>query len=286
MEIVLAVLVIYLIYQVIELNRFSVKKVSFTHDTLTGSFVFLSDVHGNTYGDLKKKKSRLVKKITELSPEGIILGGDTVSKKHPEQYEVMLELIRQLKEVAPVYYLFGNHETALEIRDEERFADYIKKLEEMGVLIYRNQEFFPCMNKAISCYALELPLSQYEKRVKKPLSEDIVEDVRCKWKGKGMRFLFVHQPTYADEFAKLFTDGIFCGHTHGGLVRIPGIGGLLDPELNIFPKYDGGTYLIGEEKRTKLVVSQGVGTHHFHIRVFDSAQLVYVTINSCKDDKN
>lgn len=290
MWIALGILLVYIIYQLIELNRFTVKHVLFNTENIDGNFVFLSDIHGKTYGNLSKRKSRLIKKIKELKPEGIVLGGDTVSKEHPEQYEVMVELISGLQEIAPVYYLYGNHETALEVRDEARFKNYMERLNTLGVQIVRNQEFNPCRDKNISGYGMELPLSQYEKWVKKPLAPEIIPETEKRWMQRedknNLRFLFVHQPSYADEYSKLNVDGIFAGHTHGGLVRIPGIGGVVSTELTLFPKYDGGVYHIGEDKETKLVVSQGLGTHHFHIRIFDSAQLIYVTISSCKEWKN
>lgn len=289
MWIALGILFVYIIYQLIELNRFAVKRVVFHTENIDGNFVFLSDIHGKTYGKLSKGKSRLVKKIKEMQPEGIVLGGDTVSKEHPEQYDTMIELISRLQEIAPVYYLFGNHETALEVWDEERFGDYVKRLNALGIQIVRNQEFYPCKDQNISGYGMELPISQYKKWTKKPLAPEIIPETKNRWKPcdeKNLRFLFVHQPSYAEEYVKLNVDGIFAGHTHGGLVRIPGLGGLVSTELTLFPKYDGGIYHIGEDKKTKLVVSQGLGTHHFHIRIFDSAQLIYVTISSCKERKN
>ncbi len=292
MWIVIGILLLYVIYQIVELNRFSVKNVFLKTDDTEGNFVFLSDIHGKTYGNLAKGQSRLVKKINELKPEGIILGGDTVSKEHPEQYETMVELIRQLQEIAPVFYLFGNHESALEVYDKARFEKYLEQLNRLKVQTIRNREFCPCKDENISGFALELPLGQYKKWEKQPLNPEIIEEVEKNWSEaigsdrNKVKLLFVHQPSYTEDYMKLQVEGIFSGHTHGGLVRIPGIGGLVSTELTLFPKYDGGVYRIGKDKKTKLVVSQGLGTHHFHIRVFDSAQLIYVTLSSCKDSKN
>ncbi len=97
--------------------------------------------------------------------------------------------------------------------------------------------------------------------------------------------MFSHQPAYADDYMKCDVDAIFSGHTHGGLVRIPGIGSVMNPEFKWWPKYGGGVYELGEQK-TKLVVSHGLGTHHIHLRVFNSAQLIYGRIFSCKDKEN
>ena len=139
---------------------------------------------------------------------------------------------------------------------------------------------------------MELPLTQYEKGTKKVLPKTVLIDAKSRIgnyinnDAKELKLLFVHQPSYAEDYLMLEPDAVFSGHSHGGLVRIPGIGGLVSTELTLFPKYDGGTYYIGENKKTTLVVSQGLGTHHFHIRVLDPAQLIYVEISSCKEAKN
>ena len=66
------IVLIYLIYQIIELNRFSVKKIELANACANGNFVYLSDVHGKTYGNLFQGKSRLVRKIADLQPQSII----------------------------------------------------------------------------------------------------------------------------------------------------------------------------------------------------------------------
>jgi uncharacterized protein len=45
--------------------------------------------------------------------------------------------------------------------------------------------------------------------------------------GQPFRFAVVHSPDAAPDLAKLGYDLIFCGHTHGGQVRIPGYGALV-----------------------------------------------------------
>jgi predicted MPP superfamily phosphohydrolase len=45
--------------------------------------------------------------------------------------------------------------------------------------------------------------------------------------GEGFRLAVVHSPDAAPALAKLGYDLIVCGHTHGGQVRVPGIGALV-----------------------------------------------------------
>lgn len=285
MKILFFLIIVFLIYQIIELNRFTVKKIQLTDKNINhgAHFVFLSDIHGHMYG----RHSRLAKKIKKLQPEGIIIGGDLISKQRWEQCQTMICLLQQLQEISPVYYVFGNHECSMEQFDKAQFDSYIEKLQSFGVQIIRNQIFYPFADKSISCYGMELPLALYKKGVRTDFPIELIQQMNLQWKEEEKtKLLFVHQPSFGDDYTKLNVKGIFSGHTHGGLVRIPGIGSLMNPELIWWPKYDSGVYEIGERKDTTLVVSNGLGTHHFHIRVFDSAQLIDVTLCPCKDEKN
>ncbi len=71
-----------------------------------------------------------------------------------------------------------------------------------------------------------------------------------------------------------------CGHNHGGLVCIPGLGSVISPQFIPFPKYDAGEFTIGGRK---VYISRGLGTHTFHIRVFNRAELVVISIKPGQD---
>ena len=59
-------------------------------------------------------------------------------------------------------------------------------------------------------------------------------------------------------------------------MRFPKIGSILSPQLLLFPKYDGGAY---EVFGKKIYVSKGLGTHTFHIRILDRAEVLRLEIN-------
>ena len=87
------------------------------------------------------------------------------------------------------------------------------------------------------------------------------------------QILLAHNPAYAENYAKWGADVTFCGHNHGGLIRIPGIGSLISPQLTLFPKYDAGKFQIGDRC---VIVSRGLGTHTFHVRIFNRAELLQI----------
>ena len=121
---------------------------------------------------------------------------------------------------------------------------------------------------------LELPLSYYKKGVETPLAPD--ELSRCLGEPDASRYqiLLAHTPKYIPEYFAWGADLCLSGHYHGGLVCIPGIGSVVSPQFELLPKYSFGRF--DEGTRTALV-SRGMGTHTFHIRIFNRSELLVVT---------
>lgn len=70
---------------------------------------------------------------------------------------------------------------------------------------------------------------------------------------------------------KMGADLILSGHFHGGVLRLPGIGGLIAPDFRLFPKYSGGIY---KEANQTIVVSRGLGVHSMPLRIFNPPELL------------
>ena len=65
------------------------------------------------------------------------------------------------------------------------------------------------------------------------------------------------------------------GHVHGGLMRLPFLGGVISPALKLFPKYDGGVF---QEGKSTLVLGRGLGTHTLPVRIFNPGEVVVIDI--------
>ena len=85
-----------------------------------------------------------------------------------------------------------------------------------------------------------------------------------------------HTPTYMKEYKEWGADLTLCGHLHGGIIRLPFIGGMITPQVELFPRYSGDMYKDGEHYS---IVSRGLGTHTVNLRYLNMAELVSVTIN-------
>ena len=92
---------------------------------------------------------------------------------------------------------------------------------------------------------------------------------------EAFHILLAHNPVYFDTYAAWGADLTLSGHLHGGIIRIPGIGGLITPQAQLFPKYDRGLISVNGKY---MVVSAGLGEHTVPIRIFNPPQLILITV--------
>ena len=84
-----------------------------------------------------------------------------------------------------------------------------------------------------------------------------------------------HNPAYMDAYLEWGADMILSGHLHGGLVRVPVLGGIVTPQGFLFPKYSGEMTKVGDQT---VIVSRGLGTHTLNIRFFNTPELVCICL--------
>lgn len=267
--------VLFVIWQKWELTRFEVTDYIVVSEKLKNQHraVVIADLHGFTYGE---KNQRLLQAIKKYNPEMILIPGDLIVSKYSDTFGTALEFLKELVKIAPVYYSFGNHETRL--REQKRinyqsFCNYIEEVKRIGVKILNNESIQLPEVEGVRITGLELPIAYYEKGRIVPMEQAYLKEFLPKPEGEAYNILLAHNPAYAEYYAHWGADITFCGHNHGGLIRIPGIGSLFSPQLTLFPKYDAGRF---EKEGKEIIVSRGLGTHTFHIRIFNRAELVNI----------
>lgn len=267
----LALAVTSIIYGLYCSNTIKIKNYSISTDKLNTStkFVFISDLHCKEYGD---KNSELVSKIKEQSPLFIAVGGDMVNKYSSDDH-VMRELLPQLADIAPTYCILGNHELIL--KDEINFKNDInstsaKLLDNEMVTIEANGE------KILLGGMSDFPYYEFNAPDYDTPERYFWDDFKDKSKN-GYSILLHHQPEYLESIMQdSNVDLVMCGHTHGGAVQIPFIGGLFAPNQGFFPKYDKGEFDLYD---TKMIISAGLGDAYPVLRLNNCPEISVVEIN-------
>lgn len=230
--------------------------------------VQLSDIHDSEFG---VNNLDLVNKVKAMSPDAIFITGDFIDGNRYD-LEHSLEIIKQLYDVAPFYFVTGNHE--ISTNDEERIKS---ELAGLGVKVLSNESVTISSQKGeqIAIGGIEDPLSSnldeqiYVEQVIGNAFKDVPDDM--------YKILLSHRPEHFDVYVDCQIDLVFSGHAHGGQLRIPGIGGLVAPGQGWFPKYTSGVY---EMDKTSMVVSRGLGNSIAPIRVFNRPEVIVVTMKS------
>ena len=88
--------------------------------------------------------------------------------------------------------------------------------------------------------------------------------------------MMAHNPEYADLYKKYKADFIVAGHLHGGLLRLPFIGGVVSPRLRLIQGCDAG--LVKLPDNSLLFVSRGIGFHTIPLRFFNRAEMNFLVL--------
>ena len=87
--------------------------------------------------------------------------------------------------------------------------------------------------------------------------------------------LLSHRPETFDIYLANDIDLVLSGHTHGGQVRIPFLGGYYAPNQGKWPKYDAGKFT---EENTTMIISRGIGNSIIPIRINNRPEIVIVEL--------
>lgn len=284
--IAVAILLIYAVWQYQELKKFEITQYEMSTSKVNKKIklVVISDLHSFTYGT---GNGRLLEAVREQQPDLILIPGDLIVSASMEKYDISAKLAKNLVRIAPVIYCNGNHESHVQqdVIDEEirqAYQDYRRQLSGFGVIFLNNeQKEFRLPGGRIRVSGVELPLSCYKKWKKPKLDSSYLQDQLGSASTDELQVLLAHHPAFAEQYAEWGADVTVCGHNHGGLIRLPGLGSIFSPQFIPFPKYDAGEFTIAGRK---VYISRGLGTHTLHIRIFNRAELAVITVqpDNCK----
>lgn len=247
----------------LEISRYEVNSKKLPESFDGFKIVQLSDLHGAEFGE---DGMELVDKVGSLEPDMIALTGDFVTDEG--DLAAVEKLAARLVKLCPVYFVSGNHEfgsgLAVKVRNILERAG-VKYLSNEYLTISRGED-------EILLGGVEDPLAYADM-----LSPDELAQKMNDAAPDAFKILLGHRNYWMTEYPELPVDLIFCGHAHGGLIRIPGVGGLIGTDRRFFPDFDAGEYNNG---RYTLIVSRGLGNSVPIPRVFNRPEIVCVELSS------
>lgn len=274
-------IIAYIIWQKKELKKFTVSVFEIPVDCddncgnsdMISKFVVISDLHNQVYG---KNNRLLLNKIDEIQPEFIVIAGDMMIAKPGYSLDVALEFIKAIAEKYKVYYGIGNHEYRLKIYPERypgMYEQFINEIKKSDVVLLENKSVvFEKNDVKINITGLEIE-RQYYKRIKNiKMPEGYIESLIGE-KTNIYTILVAHNPEYFDDYAEWGANLVLSGHIHGGMVRLPYLGGVISPKVRLFPEYDAGLF---EKNGSYMILSRGLGMHTIPVRINNRAELVEV----------
>jgi len=229
----------------------------------------MSDTHDALIG---KENSGLIEAAAEAQPDIIVLTGDIVDANRIN-IPRSLSLTERLTEIAPVYYVNGNHEASISKEEyilltEGLCACGVTVLEDTAVLLERD-------GAAIQLIGLK-DIGHLEPEWTMELRTDhIARMLAALTEEQYFRLTLSHRPELADTYAESGVNLVLCGHAHGGQVRLPILGGLIAPGQGLLPQYDAGLYAVGS---TQMIVSRGIGNSKFPFRVNNRPEIVLIEL--------
>ena len=232
--------------------------------------VHLSDLHNKRFG---ARQARLIEAVRKVKPDIIVITGDIVDYLlyRPEP---TLKLVRGLRDVAPIYYVSGNHEWA-----RPEYPAFKEQLIESGVHVLDNRVAVIDRGGKMLAIAGIDDYARYGNQpdIKKILHRTLTE-VRDQVDERAFKILLVHRPELLREYVEHHFNLIFAGHAHGGQWNLPGLGPIYAPGQGLFPRLVSG---IHRRHNVRIVISRGIGNSGILAfqRLFNKPEVIVVILN-------
>lgn len=270
--IILAMLLLLIILWTIWGNvTVGVTRYSVTSNKLPDSFdgfriVVVSDLHNASFGS---DNSQIIRKIEGEQPDIIAITGDLIDSSKTD-IEKAAALVHELTQIAPCYYVTGNHEAWV----GTKFKELEEKLIAESVQILRDQVIqLEKGSQTIQLAGLDDPdFTDRDSIVQQSMLQSKINQMDL---SEEFCILLSHRPETFQAYVEEGVDLVLSGHAHGGQFRLPFIGGIVAPNQGMFPKYDAGIYT---QNNTTMIVSRGIGNSIIPIRFNNRPELVSIEL--------
>ena len=259
--------------RVIKVTQYDVELDGITNPV---KLVVVSDIHGKVFGDDNEPLCELV---AAQEPDVIVLLGDLFPSDFQEaDAAYVLHLTEQMQSIAPVYFAMGNHEKSYTARYGDTWIDAIK---DTGATVFDET----CLDLELRGNTIRFGGSmghgylfgRTEEQFEASSDYKILTEMQ---ESPYPAILLAHWPdtvALSDGPQRWKTDLVLCGHTHGGVVRVPGIGGVYAPLQGWWPKYDYGEYQLNDQMR--MIITSGLSGHGQVPRIFNLPEICVINLH-------
>lgn len=276
----------------------------------------MSDLHDKQAGICT---NAILQSLAERQPDLICLTGDIGD---PWEARNSIKLIRKFATIAPTFVSLGNHDVMDDVTWLYELERAIRPATLLDAITGRPERLVVTSGGHVAniCDAGRDCTWHGDDSIRlAAFSESQIDVIRKGRSGKwfvpnvpydygelaswddgisSFTVLMAHHPEFAETYAEIGAGLVLAGHVHGGLIRMPGVGGLFaPPNQRWLPKYDAGLYVIGHDGTVAtgkqsdtasgmpMYVSRGIGNHSIEwhgtkvpFRINDRPELTYVRL--------
>ena len=256
----------------------SVTEYTINLSGLTGSarVVVISDLHGKEYG---RDNIWLLDKISEQNPDAIFVVGDMLNDGDAESgFSEAVKLLIDLSDIASVYFSYGNQEKEY---SGDIIDSFVNTITENGIIVL-DDSFVDCeiggqKIRVGGTMGHAFPFGRTKEEFESSDEYIFLKDME---KTSLPTIVLAHMPdTFIFNGAHNYwsnIDLVVSGHTHGGVVRLPFVGGLYSPMQGLFPEYDYGFYMLGD--KMEMVITSGLSGYKFFPRFLNLPEICVLNL--------
>ena len=254
----------------LELNSYTIQSEQIPASFDSFRIAHLSDLHNAEMG---KDNEKLLSLLREANPDIIVITGDIVDC-HRTDIDIVLHFAEKAVEIAPCYYVSGNHESLIG-EDYERLKSglierKITVLSDEKIVLERGGETVSLLGVNDPGFLIHYLSNDCATVMENKLQYFSIDE-------SEYTILLSHRPELFEVYAEYGMDLVFTGHAHGGQFRLPWIGGLYAPNQGLLPEYDSGLY---SKESTNMLVSRGIGNSLFPIRFNNRPEVILVELQA------
>lgn len=247
------------------------REYTFAHEEIPQGFdgyeiMVISDLHEAPFSEM------IIEHINTHKPDIVVFTGDMVQLPDHSLNETV-KIGKAIKDI-PMYAVSGNHETQGGAYDE-----IISTLWSVDIIPLDNDSV--CLEKdgdtilllGIKDPKADIVPEEKFKKIRKQIESEFPD-------GPCFSVLLSHRADIYPQIKDTSADLILSGHMHGGIIRLPFIGGIIgkNTENSLLPEYEYG--VIKEGNSATMIVSGGCDKNPQKKRYLNPPEVVLVNLKS------